>query len=362
MIKQNNLYCVILAGGKGKRLWPVSRHDVPKQFIDFFGTGQTQLQQTYNRFASIMPQENIFISTHSEYVNIVKQQIPNIHSQNILDEPIRRDTAPSVAWATYRISKINNNANVIVSPSDQGIFNDEAFKLNINEAIEFINQHNNNIVAVGIKPSRPEPGYGYIQTAHTIGDNVYSVKSFTEKPNREFAQMFVDSGEFVWNTGLFVARSSTLLQCLYTLLPPVLRELEKQNPQHTKEQEREFLETHYSEYPNMPLDRTLLEHATNVVVLKGCFGWADLGTWHSIYEEKQQNNNNVVLNSDVIIENSKNCIIKLPKGKLAIINGLDGFIVAENNNVVLICKKEDSSALIRKYVTEVQVKKGDKFV
>ena len=310
MNNTDNLFCVILAGGKGKRLWPSSRTSFPKQFIDFFGTGRTQLQQTYERLSKLVPNSHIFISTHKDYVDLVKEQLPDVSYEQILDEPIRSC-----------------------------------------------------IITMGVPPSRPEPGYGYIQTGDYVGHDVYRVKSFTEKPNREFAQLFVNSGEFYWNTGIFLGTASKLLECLYKLLPTVLRELDKQQPNHCLQDERDFLETHFSAYPNMPIDRTLLEKAEDMFVLKCDFGWADLGTWHSIYETcQQETNDNVIVDSEAILENCQNCIVKMPNGKLAVINGLDGFIVVEKDNVLLICKKEDSSALIRKYVTEVQVKKGDDFI
>ena len=362
MNNTDNLFCVILAGGKGKRLWPSSRTSFPKQFIDFFGTGRTQLQQTYERLSKLVPNSHIFISTHKDYVDLVKEQLPDVSYEQILDEPIRRNTAPAVLWAVHHIQKNNPNAVVIVSPSDQDVHNEDAFAKNINEALAFM-ENNSCIITMGVPPSRPEPGYGYIQTGDYVGHDVYRVKSSTEKPNREFAQLFVNSGEFYWNTGIFLGTASKLLECLYKLLPTVLRELDKQQPNHCLQDERDFLETHFSAYPNMPIDRTLLEKAEDMFVLKCDFGWADLGTWHSIYETcQQETNDNVIVDSEAILENCQNCIVKMPNGKLAVINGLDGFIVVEKDNVLLICKKEDSSALIRKYVTEVQVKKGDDFI
>ena len=358
----DNLFCVILAGGKGKRLWPSSRHDFPKQFIDFFGTGRTQLQQTYDRLARLVPPERILICTHQEYVDLVREQLPQVERNNILDEPIRRDTAPAVAWASCRIAKINPDAAVIVSPSDQDVHNEAAFRSNVEEALEFM-ARKSAMVMMAVRPTRPEPGYGYIQIGECVGHDLYTVKSFTEKPDRQFAELFMNSGEFYWNTGIFLAPVEKLLQATYELLPPVLRELDKELPQHTLEDERAFLETHFSEYPNMPIDRTLLEKAPDMYLLKCDYGWADLGTWHSIYETMQQSlADNVAIDSDVMFDNCANCVVKMPHGKLAVLSGLDGYIVAEKDNVLLICKKEDSSALIRKYVTEVQVKKGESFI
>ena len=358
----DHLYCLILAGGKGKRLWPSSRNEYPKQFIDFFGVGRTQLQQTYDRLARLVPANHIIISTYREYVSIVKEQLPHISDDQILDEPIRKDTAPAVAWAAYRITKLDKKATILVTPSDQDIRNEDAFRANVHEALSFMEKEKEAIVAMGVRPTRPEPGYGYIQRGDNVDHDIYTVKSFTEKPNREFAQLFVDSGEFYWNTGMFFARAKQLLKNTYKLLPTVLKTLDEQNPNATLEEERAFLETNYYEYPNIPIDRTLLERASHTYLLKCDYGWADMGTWHSIYEEKSNDGtDNVIIDSDVLMEDCSNCVVKLPQGKLAVINGLDDYIVAEQDNVLLICKKEDSSALIRKYVTELQVKKGEEY-
>ena len=358
----DHLYCLILAGCKGKRLWPSSRNEYPKQFIDFFGVGRTQLQQTYDRLARLVPANRIIISTYREYVSIVKEQLPHISDDQILDEPIRKDTAPAVAWAAYRITKLDEKATILVTPSDQDIRNEDAFRANVHEALSFMEKKKEAIVAMGVRPTRPEPGYGYIQRGDNVDHDIYTVKSFTEKPNREFAQLFVDSGEFYWNTGMFFARAKQLLKNTYKLLPTVLKTLDEQNPNATLEEEKAFLETNYYEYPNIPIDRTLLERASHTYLLKCDYGWSDMVTWHSIYEEKSNDGtDNVIIDSDVLMEDCSNCVVKLPQGKLAVINGLYDYIVAEQDNVLLICKKEDSSALILKYVTEVQVKKGEEY-
>ena len=319
-------YCVILAGGRGRRLWPCSRDQYPKQFIDFFGTGRTQLQTTYDRFVRLLPKENIYICTCKEYVTIVKEQLPDFDEHKILVEPLNRNTAPSVAWANMRIKRIDPDANIIITPS--------------------------------------EPGYGYIQ----LGDlsckpEVFRVKSFTEKPEREFAKMFMESGEFYWNTSVFISNTRYLTQSFEEIFPSVLRNLKFENPNYTYEEELEYVAQNYPRYPNLSIDYAILEHSQNVYVMKCDFGWADLGTWHAIYEcMSKGEDDNVIVNSNVMLEDSHNNVIKLPKDRLGVINGLDGYIVAEEGNVLLICKKGDSSAMVRKYVNEVQMKYGDDFV
>ena len=362
MTNNINDFCVILAGGKGRRLWPCSREQHPKQFIDFFGTGRTQLQQTYDRFAKIVPQENIFVVTNADYTDIVRQQLPQLNADNLLAEPIHRNTAPSAAWATHRIMHKNANANILITPSDQTVLNEEAFTRNINEAFRFVESHDC-LLTMGVKPTRPEPGYGYIQKGEPVGNDLYHVKSFTEKPERDFAQMFMDSGEFLWNTGLFIANAHYSMQCFCQILPSVLRDFDKACSDFSIEAEEAYIRDNFPSYPNLSIDYGILEKSDNVCVMECNFGWADLGTWHSMYEAMSKGEgDNVAVDSEVMLDNAHNNVIKLPKGRLAVISGLDGYIVAEKGNVLLICRKEDSSACVRKLINEVQMKKGEDFV
>ena len=357
-----NYYCLILAGGKGRRLWPCSRESKPKQFLDFFGSGRTQLQQTYDRFANILPKENIYISTNINYLPLVKEQLPELDDEQILAEPIYRNTAPSLSWANHRISGLNPNACLIATPSDQIVFNEEAFKRNVLEGLAFV-EGNDRLLTMGVKPTRPEPGYGYIQLGDPVEHDLYKVQSFTEKPEREFAKMFMESGEFYWNTGMFLGNVNYLRECFIKFLPPVLRNFDDDDTLEGLEAERRYIMENFPSYPNLSVDQAILEKSGNVYVMKCDFGWADLGTWHSIYEAMQKSgDDNVIIDSDVIMDNATGNVVKLPKDKMAVINGLNGFIVAEKDNVLLICKKEDSSALVRKFVNEVQMKRGEDFV
>ena len=362
-IFNKNNYCVILAGGKGRRLWPYSRMEYPKQFIDFFGTGRTQLQSTFDRFARLLPLENILVCTNREYADMVREQLPDLPKNNLLAEPLGRNTAPSVAWAHSRVRRENTDANIIVVPSDQMVINEDAFAHYVLEAFEFVSHHDL-VLSLGVKPTRCEPGYGYIQMGEESDTKgVYKVQSFTEKPDREFAQLFMDSGEFLWNSGISVSNFRHLNKRLDLVLPVVLRKLIQQKSNYTLEDELAFVNEHYAVYPNLSIDYALLEHNEEVHVMECEFGWADLGTWHSIYESSAKDEEgNVVVNSEVMMENCHDNVIKLPKDKLAVISGLDGYIVAERDNVLLICPKSDSSALVRKYANQVQIKFGEKFV
>ena len=356
-------FCVILAGGRGRRLWPCSRDLYPKQFMDFFGTGRTQLQATYDRIVKLLPKENIYVCTCQEYLPMVREQVPEVPERNVMVEPIHRNTAPSVAWAAMRIHKRNPAANVIITPSDQMVLNETEFFRSVNVGFNYVSDHDV-VVVMGVKPTRPEPGYGYIQ----LGDisckpDVYAVKSFTEKPERDFARMFMESGEFYWNTGIFLSKAAYLLKSFEYIFPEVLRPLRYQKVEYTFEEEMVFVMQNYPRYPNLSLDYAILEQSRNVFVMKWDFGWADLGTWHAVYESMSKvDDDNVVLDSEVMMEDCHNNVIKLPKGKIGVFNGLDGYIVAESDNVLMICKKSDDSSLIRKYVSEVRMKYGNEFV
>lgn len=357
-------FCVILAGGRGRRLWPVSRAEYPKQFIDLFGTGRTQLQQTFDRFAKIIPVENIYVTTNDDFEPIAREQLPMLPKENFLGEPVNRNTAPSVTWGCYRILGLCPDANVVITPSDQAVLDDEAFQQSTQRALEFVATHDA-IIAMGIHPTRPEPGYGYVQMGDECDScGMYTVKSFTEKPERDFARIFMESGEFLWNTGIFVANARHLLDHCKRIMPALFRQLETDGRStDILADEARLVWEYFSIFPNLSIDYGILENAEDVYVMPCNFGWADLGTWHSIYEaESRYDGDNVVLDSEVMMDNCSDNIIKLPKGHLGVMSGLSGYIVVENENVLMVCKKDDTSAQIRKFLNEVQVKLGEKFI
>jgi len=357
----NHNYCVILAGGKGKRLWPESREGFPKQFLDIAGDGRTLLQQTFDRISKVIPVENIIVSTNERYKELVRAQIPELAADHILGEPVVRNTAPSLSWANHHITSHDPNARVVVLPSDQRIEKEDVFLSCILRGLDLVDKEDV-VLTMGEKPTRPEPGYGYIQLGDRKGDNVYSVKSFTEKPDRSFATMFMNSDEFYWNTGIFIGSNRVLRETFQKQLPHILGDYDRKYGERNPEHEEEYVRENFPSYPNMSIDQLVLEKSDNVYVMICGFGWADLGTWHSIYEFMSKGTKeNIVLDSEILADDSECNIIKLPKNKLGIINGLKDFIVIDTDDVLLICKKEDSSALIRKYLSELQIKSGEKY-
>ena len=336
---------------------------MPKQFIDFFGTGRTQLQATYDRIVKLLPIDHIYICTCREYLEMSREQLPDVPERNFIVEPINRNTAPSVAWVAMRILKREPEANVIIVPSDQMVLNEASFTHSVELGFSYVSE-NDVLMVMGVKPTRPEPGYGYIQMGDlSCKPEVYAVKSFTEKPEREFATMFMNSGEFYWNTGIFLSKVSYLLSSFEKIFPEVLRPLRYEKVDYTYEEEMEFVVRNYPRYPNLSLDYAILEQCRNVFVMQCDFGWADLGTWHAIYESMSKvEGDNVVIDSRVELEDCSNNVIKLPKGKIGVFNGLEGYIVADSEDVLLVCRKNDDSSLIRKYVSEIGLKYGEEFV
>ena len=344
----NNNYCVIMAGGIGSRFWPYSRKSKPKQFLDFFGIGRTLLQQTFDRYSKIVPKENIFVATNSQYEELVKEQLPQLEQRQILPEPARRNTAPCVAWASAHIQKMNPDANIIVAPADHLILKEDEFVEAINKGLEFVTQ-SSQLLTLGIKPNRPETGYGYIQIADEKQGEFFKVKTFIEKPQLEFAEVFVESDEFYWNSGIFLWKASTVLDAFHTHMPEMYEKVMTGNKE-------------FESWPNISIDYGIMEKAENVYVQLCNFGWADLGTWGSLHEASPKDQHkNVIINGNTLLYDCNNNIIAMPEGKLAVLQGLEDYLVADTSNVLLICRKDDEST-IRRYVNDVQIKLGDEFV
>lgn len=343
----NNFYCVIMAGGMGRRFWPYSRKALPKQFLDFFGTGQTMLQQTFDRYKQIVSVEHIYVTTHRDYKELVLQMLPEIKEHQLIIEEERRNTAPSIAYASHVIQKINPDATIVVAPSDHLILNMDRFKETILKGLEFAS-HTDKLITLGIKPAKAETGYGYIQIAEEKDGDFFKVKTFIEKPAREFAEIFVQSNEFYWNSGIFIWHVNTILKAFHEMMSDICPRVECDVPDFTS-------------CPNISIDYSIMEKADNVYVQLCDFGWADLGTWESLYDASPKDHDrNVILNSNTLLYNCKDNVVLIPEGKLAVIQDLEGYLVAARDNALLICKKDDHHA-IRKFVNDVEMKFGEKF-
>ena len=361
----DNTYCVIMAGGIGSRFWPLSKTSRPKQFLDILGTGETFIQQTYRRFKKIVPRENFLIVTNLDYKALVLEQIPELTEEQVLCEPMRRNTAPCIAYACHKIKCKTNDANIIVAPSDHLITKEDVFVKELENSLRFVSQYDA-LVTMGITPSRPETGYGYIQINGNIKfegvNNLHKVKTFTEKPDLKMAKVFVDSGEFFWNSGIFIWSLSSILGAFEKHLPEVNELFKKGCKYYYTSEEGAFLNKAYSECPNISIDYGIMEKASNVYVLCTDFGWSDLGTWGSLWDNSEKDEEkNAVKGENVKLYDSKNCIVNMNNDKLAVIHGLDGYIVVESDNTLLICKKEEEQQ-IRQFVNDVRITKGDQYI
>jgi mannose-1-phosphate guanylyltransferase len=355
-------YCVIMGGGIGSRFWPFSRAGYPKQFLDFFGSGRSLLQMTFDRFAKLIPSENIYIVTNELYYSLVKEQLPDVHDRQVLLEPSRRNTAPCIAYAAYHIKACNPDANIVVAPSDHLILKEDVFLRNVERGLQFVKE-NEALVTLGVKPSRPETGYGYIQSGDTQLGEFSKVKTFTEKPNQELAQIFYESGEFFWNSGLFLWNVNTIITAFARYLPDISSRFDLGKGVFNTPGEKAFIQEHFPYCPNISIDYGIMEKADNVYMMCVDFGWADLGTWGSLYDiaGKDEQNNAKLKKSNVIqYESSGNIIAMDDPGRLVVIEGLNDHIVAESGNVLLICKK-DNEQRIKQFVADVQLKFGQKF-
>ena len=355
-------YCIIMGGGIGSRFWPFSRENYPKQFLDFFGIGRSLLQMTVDRFAKIIPVENIFIVTNEKYADLVKEQLPLFLDHQILLEPTRRNTAPCIAFAAYHIKALNPNAAIVVAPSDHLILKENEFLTAINKGLDFI-KNNEALLTLGIKPGRPETGYGYIQSGDKWIGDFTKVKSFTEKPNNELAKVLVESGEFFWNSGIFLWHVDVILSAIRKYLPEISSRFDLGVETFNTPDERAFINTHYPYCPNISIDYGIMEKAGNVYMLCVDFGWADLGTWGSLFDiASKDKKNNAVLKTRAILYECKNNIIALGNNKrLAIVQGLEDFIVAENGNVLLICKKDDEHR-IKHFIADSLLNYDNEFI
>ena len=411
-----NNYCVIMAGGVGSRFWPFSRNKKPKQFLDFFGTGRSLLQMTIDRFRPIVPIENILIVTNVIYRDLVLEQIPDLKAEQVLCEPARRNTAPCIAYAAARIkamakptpnpslkggeshSGTTNKIRIVVAPSDHLILQEETFRQTIQQGFDFI-ENNDALLTLGMKPTRPETGYGYIQMgenaypkplpectpqSHELcrgpregkgllgeeakgesleakGEMICKVKAFTEKPNLELAKVFLESGDFLWNSGIFIWSLDSILNAFQEFLPEMANKFAEGDKVMGTADEDAFIQQMFPTCPSISIDYGVMEKAKNVHVIPSDFGWSDLGTWGSLYElSDKDENENVTLHADATYYDSHGNIVTLPKGRLAVVQGLEDSIVAESDGVLLICKR-DAEQQIRQFFMDAEVKYEGEF-
>jgi mannose-1-phosphate guanylyltransferase len=358
-----NYYAIIMAGGIGSRFWPISRTLHPKQFIDILGTGKTLIQHTYDRFLKICPPENIYVVTNEIYTDLVKLQLPAMQDQQILTEPVMRNTAPCIAYGCFKIESLNPDAAIVIAPSDHLILDEREFTNVIEKSLQASISHEC-LITLGIKPSRPDTGYGYVQyTQQNLNDEFFKVKTFTEKPNLEIARTFLQSGDFLWNAGIFVWSAKAIVKAFNNYLPDMFDIFAEARPVYNTSDEKSTIHKSYLQCTNISIDYGIMEKADNVYVLPSEFGWSDLGTWASIYElaEKDYAGNAVTPSEKVIMYDSSNCMVNVPPEKLVILQGLHDFIVVEDNNTLLICPR-DQEQNIKKVVADVKQKFGVKYI
>ena len=363
----NNNYCIIMAGGSGTRFWPVSRNARPKQFLDILGLGKTFIRMTFNRFAQFIPPSNIYVVTSEQYFALTKSQLPQIPEENILLEPFKRNTAPCIAYATYKILKKNPDATIVVTPSDHLIRGEDDFRATLSNALSYAGAHDC-LLTIGVTPTRPDTNYGYIQInprkAEEFGNNmVYAVKTFTEKPNADLAKVFIETGEFFWNSGMFIWNVKTIKRELEECLPEVAGQFAEYERYMGTPDEAAWISRIYQECPSISIDYGVMEKTSKAVAFRADFDWSDIGTWTSIYEYSGDRDaaGNIVKTGDVLIEDVHGSIIQEQNdGKLVVVRGLENYMVIDLEDVLMICPKDD--AAVKEIVAELSIKEKNRFL
>lgn len=340
-----------MAGGVGVRFWPYSRNSRPKQFLDVMGIGKTLLQSTFERYLPICEPGNIFVVTSEEQEDLVREQLPQIDPGQILSEPMRKNTAPCIAYAAHRIHQLNPQAVIVVSPADHLILNEKDFQQTVLKSAE--NAFEQDIlVTLGIQPNRPETGYGYIQYIESKSP-LKKVKTFTEKPELSLAKKFVESGEFVWNAGIFIWSVASILKAFEKHLPEMHEIFQELEPHLGTPEEKAHVRTAYGQCKNISIDYGIMEKADNVFVWLSNFAWSDLGSWSSLHELSSKDSANNSVNANALIYDSRNCIVRGPQDKLIVVQGLNGFLIGSFDNVIIVCEK-DKEELFRRYVSDLK--------
>jgi mannose-1-phosphate guanylyltransferase len=356
---QDKPYIVIMAGGIGARFWPYSRRRRPKQFLDILGTGRSLLQMTFDRFREIAELGQFRIVTYRKYVDLVKEQLPELEDSQIFVEPSRKNTATCIAFAAYKIRTIDPHANLVVTPADHLILQEKKFNETILKAVEAAKVEGR-LITIGIKPNRPETGYGYIQYHDAVSEETLKVKTFTEKPNLKLATTFIESGEFVWNSGLFVWKASSVIKAFEKHMPDLAEAFEDGLSLIGTPKESEFISRAYMQVKNISIDYGILEKSDEVYMILGDFGWSDLGSWNSLHEINTKDEQNNVVDANAILYDTTNSYIKVTGNKLVVIQGLDNYLINESENVLLICKL-DSEKKFREFVSSARAR-GEEYI
>ncbi|MBI1342135.1 MAG: mannose-1-phosphate guanylyltransferase [Terrimonas sp.] len=361
-MNKNPNYVAIMAGGIGSRFWPMSRTNYPKQFLDILKTGKTLIQQTFDRYRKMVPLENIYVITSQEYIHLVKEQLKDIPHENILGEPSRKNTAPCIAYISFKLIQKDPNANLIVAPSDNLILENDEFFKTAERALDFVS-HINALLTIGIKPTYPNTGYGYIQhESLQAAPEVYKVKTFTEKPNLELAKTFLASGDFLWNAGIFIWKIKNVITAFEKYLPEMYEVFAAEKDKFNTPGEQAAIEAIYPQCTNISIDFGIMEKADNVYVIPASFSWSDLGTWNSAWDNMEKDYlGNAVAGENVMVIDATKCVVSAPDKKLVLLQGLDDYIIVDTQDVLLICKKEKEQE-IKEFVSEVKRNKGDKYL
>jgi mannose-1-phosphate guanylyltransferase len=355
-------YVAIMAGGIGSRFWPMSRTTFPKQFLDILGTGKTLIQQTFERYSKVVPVENIYVVTSNEYVELVKKQLPEIPEENILSEPFRKNTAPCIAYISFKLIQKDPKACMVAAPADHLVLEPDEFAKATHNALNFVD-HLNAFVTLGIKPTYPNTGYGYIQhDTIEATPGIFKVKTFTEKPNLELAKTFIASGDFLWNAGIFFWKVKNILSAFEKYLPEIHEVFAAEKDKFNTTDETAVLNNIYPQCSNISIDFGIMEKADNVFVIPASFGWSDLGTWKSAWENMEKDSSeNAIAGKKVLVFDSVKCMVHVPDSKLVVLQGLEDFIVVDTKDALLVCKKEKEQE-IKDYVAEVKKTIGDKYL
>lgn len=355
----NNRYCVIMAGGIGSRFWPKSRQTMPKQFLDILGTGKSFIRHTFERFAPMIPAERFLVVTNRRYKELVLEHLPELRPEQVLCEPVGRNTAPCIAYAAYLLQKIDPEAEMVVTPADHLILDEGTFRTIIGECFDFAAAHSA-LLTVGVKPSRPDTGYGYIQVSDTAA--ISKVKCFTEKPDLALAQTFLQCGEFFWNSGIFVWTVRAIIEAFARYLPEHHALFGQLQPALGTVDEKAVVERVFSECRAISIDYGIMEKADNVYVRCGEFGWSDVGTWGSVYQHSRKDRYaNALPGEGCYLYDTRSSFVSLPKGKIAVISGLKEYIVVDTEDVLMICPRSEEQN-IKKYIDEVKYHDGEKHI